>query len=148
MGIFSQGEAIKTMNRREDYNLRIINLPVEEHASSVLTLKRYGKRVKSWLLCHELVKPCYGVPGIQDGTKILLTCSRDVIWDALNQLDDSWSPKNINLKFGEMAKEQQYIAEMNKNSGSMNTSVILLSAAAVILFIAIALVGLLSYYRG
>lgn len=148
MGFITGTENIKTLHRREDYNMAIQNVPVEEHASAVLTQRKNGKRNKSWLLCHPLVKTCYGIPGVQDGTKAMLTCSRDIVWDPLKQLDETWEKINIRKKLGEMAKEQQHIAEMNKNSGPMNVSVILMSASALILFIACALIGLLSYYRG
>jgi len=148
MSLLAGAERIRVLYLREDYNIESSSLPVEQYASEVITKKKNGIRDKSWLLPHKLLKTCYNVPGIPDGKKVLMICPRDVVYDPLKQLDISWSKEKIRQKMGEIAREQQHKADSHKNTGPMNVTMILLASAAFILFLSIALVGLLNYYKG
>lgn len=148
MALIQGPEKIRVLNLREDYQIETLMLPVEEYASDVITRKKNNKRDKSWLLPHQLLKRCYNVPGIPNGAKALITTPRDVVFDPLNQLDDSWSKDKIKARMGEIAKEQQHKAEGNKSNSVTNVTMILLSSAVVILVLAIAAIGLMNYYGG
>jgi len=149
MSLFKGKERIRCGYLREDYNIEIKPLPVEEYASDVLTRQKNKIRDKSWLLAHQLVKSCYNIPGVPDGAKMLLITSRDVLFDPLKQLDDTWSKENIrNTKMAEIAKEQQHKADGNKQSSVTNYTMILLSTAVVILSLGIAFIGVMNYYKG
>lgn len=147
MGLFDQ-EHIRILHFREDYNIFPGRLNVEEYASDVVTKKKNMDRDKSWELAHPLMKRCYGIPGIKDGTKALMICSRDVVWDPLNQYPEKYNKDEVRKRMGEMAHEQQHKAEGSKNSGPMNITTILLGASAFILILALVLIAGLRYYRG
>lgn len=148
MGLFAGHEAIKTINLREDYNIQVGVHQTDDFAANVLTQKKNGERHKSYMLEHRLLKKCYGVPGIQDGTKALLICNRDVLFDPLNQFPDLTGKDTIKGRIKEMAWEQLNKAEEDKNGGLLNITQILMAASAFILFGAIALITLISHYRG
>jgi len=148
MSLLSGAERIRVLYLREDYKVENTTLPVEAYASDVITKKKNEKRDKSWLLPHGLLKTCYNLPGIPDGKKVLIICPRDVRFDPLNQLNDSWSKGQVRLKMGEIAREQQHKADSHKNSGPMNVTMVLLAASAFVLFLSIAAVGILNYYKG
>ena len=141
-------EKIRVLYLREDYSITSAILPVEAYASNVITKTKNGKRDKSWLIPHKLLKRCYNLPGIPDGKKALIITPRDVRFDPLKQLDDSWSDEKIRLKMGEIAREQEHKADAQKNTGPMNVTMILLASSALILFLTIAVVGALNYYKG
>ena len=148
MSLIRGKEKVKVLYLREDYNIVPAVFGVEKKASDVFTKKDNEVSTNSWLLAHELMKPCYNIPGIPNGKKVMLVCTRDVRFDPLKQLDDSWSDDKIRKRMGQTAKEQAHKAEMKKVSSTMNATMILLSVAAVILFTAIALVSALNYYKG
>ena len=147
MGIFDGKAATQTGILREDYKIDTCRLQVDPNATDVLTKLKGVKREFSWCLLHQLMKPAYGVPGIPDGTPLLLLCQRDVRFDPLGELDKTWSDENIKEKMIETAKEQQYKTE-SKNNSMMTMTTGLLAASVVILVLAIAAVGLLKYYGG
>lgn len=147
MGLFDNKEFVKVIKLNEDYTARAIDVGVDRASSEIITQKKNGKRYMSHLLIHQLMKPIYGYPGVADGTKVLLITSRDVRFDPLGQLDESWNDENIRSKMTEIAKEQQYKVEKS-NSGSMGTATILLAVSALILFVALAIIGLIKYRGG
>ena len=141
-------EKIRVLYLGEDYSIRNATLAVETYASNVITKMKDGKRDKSWLLPHKLLKRCYNIPRIPDGTKALIITPRDVRFDPLKQLDATWSDEKIRAKMGEIAREQEHKADSQKNTGPMNITMVLLATSALVLFLTIAIVGALSYYKG
>lgn len=135
MGLFG-GEQVQVLHAGEAYTIVVGKLSVEEYASDVITKKKNGKRDKAWELAHPLMKRCYGIPGIKDGKKALLICSRDVVWDAQNQHPELYSKEKIEKRMGEMAYEQQHKADASGGS-AMNKTVVLLGAAALIMVIGV-----------
>lgn len=147
MAIISGPAKVRTLNIRPDYQAEIAMIPVEEYAASnVITKIENGERVRSWLIPHKLLKRCYNIPGIPNGSKALITITGDVVIDPLKQLDDSWSKENIRKKLAEYAKEQEHKADKKKSSQATNVTMILLSSAVVILVLGMAAIGLLNYY--
>ncbi len=149
MSLFGQAEKVKVLKLREDYNISVASLPVEKKASDVFTKKENNISTNSWLLAHELMKPCFNVPGIKEGTKVMMVCNRDVRFDPLTQLDGSWSDENIRKRMGQTAKEQAHKVGGKKTSSVTNVTMILLSSAALILIVAIVLIaGMRMYGNG
>lgn len=145
MPLFENKPTIKALYLREDYKVKVRNIQVDEMASDVLTISKDGRRQFSWFLIHQLLKPIYGFPGIPDGTRCLLICSRDVRFDPLHELDKSWDNENIRKKMLEIAKEQQFKVDQSHGMGLLNRSMVLLSASAAILVLSVVIIGVLKY---
>lgn len=148
MALLLSNEKVRSIMMREDYNLQPMQICVDEFASNIITIKKNGARDKSWLFPHQLLKKCYNIPGIPDGSKVLLISPRDVRFDPLHQLDDSWSDVEVKDKMSETAKEQQHKADAKKGSQATNMTMVLLSSAVVILVLAIGFIVLMNYYGG
>lgn len=144
MGIIDGNESARLIFLREDYKIQTPRLPVEEYASDVVTKRKSSKRDKSWMLSHDLMKRCYNIPGIPNGSLALMVTARDVEFDPFNTIDT----KIIKKKMGEIAKEQQHKAESAENHGTMARATVWLSVAAFVLFLMIGIVALLKYYNG
>lgn len=148
MGLINGPETVRCILARDDYIGVPMRLRVDEYASDQITHKKNNKRDKNWLLPHQLLKRCYNIPGIPDGSKVLLITSRDVVWDPGKQLDSSWDIKTIRNRMGQTAREQQHKADANKNTGPQNVTMILLSISVAIVTLGVVIIGLLNYYRG
>ena len=125
--------------------LLAMKLKVDDMARNIITLKNKNKRAECFLLIHKLMKPVFGYPGIKDGTRVLLVCSRDVRFDPLEELDESWNAENIRKRLKEIAKEQQHKAEQNKGRNNIETATLMLSGCAIIFFIALSLIAAIKF---
>lgn len=148
MGLFNGTPVAKIIDLREDYKAPAKSIAVDEMASDVISTYKQGKRHLSWFYIHQLLKPVYGFPGIKDGTKCLLICSRDVRLDLLQELDKSWSDDKIRTNMSEIAKEQQHKAEKSTEQSLLQKSQLLISVSVGILVLAIVIIGVLKYYGG
>ncbi len=134
-------EAIQTIFLREDSKLIPMKLKVDEMARNIITRRKRDKRLECYLLIHQLMKPVFNFPGIKDGTKTLLICSRDVRFDPLNELDESWDKDHIRARLKEAAKEQQHKAEQSKTGQVMSSATLILAGCAALVFVLIFIVG-------
>lgn len=148
MGIFNIKEKIRVIYLRENFTMESMFIPLDVMSSEIITRIKNGKREFSWFLIQQLLKPVYGFPGIPDGSRALLLCSKDVRYDPLGQLDDSWSKENIKKKMVEVAKEQQHKVEKSSEMGILSRSTMFLSASVIILVIAIAIIGIIKFRSG
>lgn len=146
MALFRTKEFITCLKLREDYSTEILNLPVDSMASDIITLEKDGKRKDSWCLIHQLLKPAYDIPGIKNGTPILIICDRDVRFDPLNELGDDWKEENVKKMMVRVAQEQLHKAEGHSGIGLLNKSMVLLSGSAGFLVLACILIGVLKFY--
>lgn len=148
MSLITGPEKVRIIDLRNDFQMQIFSLPIEEFAPNVITKKKSdGTRERSHLLVRQLMKPCYNIPGIPNGAKAIMVTD-DIIYDPLKQLDDSWSKENIRKKLTEYAVEQEHKADAKKAGGMNNVTSILLSSAVVILVLGMAAIGLMKYYGG
>ena len=138
-------EEIQVIYLRENMCLVAMKLKVDEMARNIITLKDKAKRSECFLLIHKLMKPVFGYPGIKDGTRTLLICARDVRFDPLKELDESWNSEHIRARLKEIAKEQQHKAEQNKGGNNMQMATMMLAGCACVLFLVIGILVLAKY---
>lgn len=148
MGLFNIKENIRVIYLKENFTIKSMFIPLDDMSSEIITKMKNGKREFSWFLIQQLLKPVYGFPGIPDGSRALLVCSKDVRYDPLQQLDASWSKENIKKKMVQVAKEQQHKVEKSSAMGILSRSTMLLSVSVIILIIAIAVIGVIKFRSG
>lgn len=145
MGLFDGQPTIRVIELREDYKLDSFTLPVDKVATEVISKTQNGKRKDSWLYIHQLLKPVYGYPGIQDGTLCQLISRRDVRYDPLGELDESWNDEHIRDKMAHLAHEMQNKVEESAEMGWLQRSQFALSITAGFLILIVCIIALVKF---